>query len=288
MSEHFIYSVLKYQYSQVLGEVVNVGLLAFFANEWRFIYPQKLNRLKELYPDIEENHIKTYLQSFERHSQKLSDRLQQEIDFEQFSISDFEQKIKQEFLIQDDSALQFSEAKTSVLYSQNIDKISQNLYQKYFFPYDFSQEKRKDEDFILKELKGFLQARHQDIYNLHFKNIAPKELSNDKTSLKIDLYWKNGKTHLVQPLNFDLKKENSIDNKANRYFGKLFHLKNEIEKGEYLIDIPLTRPTEKRLFKYYDRATKILSDAPATNLIEENKLKEYAENTIQELILHNK
>ena len=285
MNEHFIYSVLKYQYSQVLGEVLNVGLLAFFADEWRFIYPQKLTRLKELYPDVEENHIKTYLQSFEKHSQKLSDRLQQEIDFEQFSISDFEQKIKQEFLIKDDSALQFSEAKTSVKYSNNIDKISQNLYQKYFFPYDISQEKRKDEEFILKELKILLKE-NQGIYNKYFQNQESKKISNEKTTLKVDLHWKNGQTHLVQPLNFDLKKETSIDNKANRYFGKLIQLQSEIEKGQYIIDIPLAKPSEKRLFKYYDRATRILSDAPATNLIEEDKLQDYAEDTIRQLILH--
>lgn len=289
MNDYFIYSKLQYRYSSALGEVLNVGLLVLFPTEWRFIYPSKLTRLKFLYPDIDENHIKKYLQGFAKQCEKLNKGMHGRIDFEYLETTDFLQKVHESFLVKNDTALQFSEAKTSILYSPNIDKIIQNLYQTYFFSYEIQtiKEKRKDEQQVVKILKETLQELNQGIYNRYFKHQESKKIANDKTSLKIDLYWKNGQTHLVHPLNFNLKRENSIDNKANRYFGKFTQLQQELEAEQYIIDIPLVKPTQKHLLKYYERAKNILIEAPFTNLIEEERLQEYAKNTIQELTLHH-
>lgn len=289
MSKHFKYSLLKYEYSQALGEVLNVGLLLFFPNEWRFIYPKKLTRLKDFYPDVEEEHLKIYLDAFEKQAHQLNQKIQSnEIPFEEgFSLDNFMEKVYAEFLPYDSSALYFSKARTSVLYSENRDKIAENLYEEYFFPYEFANDRnQKDESMILRAIRNYIKEIGKDIFEHHFRNQEAKQISNNKTSLTIDLHWKNGKTHLVHPISLDLKRDSSIDRKANQYFGKFIQLRDEIQKGDYVLDIPVARPAEQRLFKDYDKALYILEDVEFGNVIEEENLKNYAQKAVNELASH--
>lgn len=288
MNNYFAYTILKYKYSQILGEIINVGLLVIFADEVRFIYPPQLKRLRDFYPEVEEHHIKNYLTGFEQYANSISNNLKQKpLEFEESDFKTFAQKKVAEFLVKDDSALQFSELHYSVRYIPSNKKIVENLFEKFFFPYlDKQEESGKNEEYIIKTIRNNIKEIQPAIFEKYFNHQLPKSIENDKTSLTFDLHWQNGQTHLIKPISFDLKQGSSIDNKANRYFGKFWQLNEEISTQNYVLDIPLIKPSQKILFKEYDKAVRILEDISQLNLIEEEKLPEYTQKTIEALLAH--
>jgi hypothetical protein len=60
MTNIFKYSLLKYNHSQVLNEELVLGILFYFPhkNQFDFIYPPKLTRIKKIYFNFSESLIK--------------------------------------------------------------------------------------------------------------------------------------------------------------------------------------------------------------------------------------
>ena len=136
----FTYALLQYRHSQILGEVLNIGLLAFFPIEQKlvFIYPEKLIRLRFAYPNLPEKTIKSYLRYFE---DKVSQLNQQPDIFSsnQLELS-LERLINEKFLAPDSSALQFGNFRTSVLYTNDRQIIVDQLYTLYFSVFQVSDQ----------------------------------------------------------------------------------------------------------------------------------------------------
>ncbi|AFM05408.1 hypothetical protein Fleli_3068 [Bernardetia litoralis DSM 6794] len=274
MNNFFTYSLLKYRYSAVLGEVFNIGLLVHFPNqEIAFLYPNKLNRLKGIYPNFLENNIKNTLQNIDRFVTEHG-----------FYLKDFPfHSIFSEIIVSDDSALFFDDCSTSLLYINDREKIKQQLYKKYFFPYEEYKSnsiKRITEREVIKNVKESIKNTNPLVYERYFKNLEKKEISNSATSMSIDLYWKNGATHLIKPISFDLLKAESIDNKANRFFGKFIQFQEQAEKESYIFDVFVTKPKRGALYKQYDKALQILEKAPI-QLMEEEEIESYVGNTVE-------
>jgi len=266
--------------------------LLFFSDEWRFIYPKKLSRLRCLYPDVEIDFLRNYLKAFETHTEKLNKVIQSsssELPFAHgFTLDNFMENVYSEFLPKDDSALQFSAEQRYVRYTNNREKIIENLYKKYFFPYEASKKRSsRDENTILGELRNFIQSIEFSVFEHNFQKQESKKIFNDKTELSVDLHWKNSQTHLVKPISFDLSQSTSIDQKASQYFGKFMLLQGEIQRGGYALDVPVSRPKDKALFKDYDKALYVLEDVPSVELVEEEKLQGYAVKVVEALTLHN-
>lgn len=287
MNNYFTYRLLKYQYSAILGETFNIGLLLSLPNqESYFIYPKRLHRLKNIYPDVEELHILYYLKGFKERIDKINKLDKGGLVFTNGE-EDYLTKVSSELIANDDSALQFGKILKSTLYTEDINKIIEHLHNKYFFPYEKIGEDipKNDEEYLLKTVKDQLKSKNDDIYTEFFSNKPSKTISNKRTSLEVKLYWKNGATHLIQPIGFDLERPHSIDNKANRFFGKFFLLKDALEKENATVDAIVSRPRDKKLFSAYDKALDILQEAPC-EIFEEVQLAEYTERMIKELESH--
>ena len=111
----FIYALLQYHHSQILGEVLNIGLVAFFPIEQKlvFIYPEKLIRLRFAYPNLPEKTVKSYLKYFEG---KVNDLNRQHTLFSSNDLEhSLERLLNEEFIAPDSSSLQFGNFKTAVL-----------------------------------------------------------------------------------------------------------------------------------------------------------------------------
>lgn len=131
----FTYGLLQYHHSQLLGEVFNIGLIACFPESRRleFLRPEKLLRLKYAYASIPEKTIKAYFKYFQARVDELNSQT------EVFSSYDLNKSLQtfleNEFLQADSSALQFGNYRTSVLYTNNIEHILNQLYNLYFSEY---------------------------------------------------------------------------------------------------------------------------------------------------------
>jgi hypothetical protein len=110
---------------------LNIGVLVFFEHAHRaiFKYSKRVDYLKYIYPSFEPQHIMSYLKGFTAYANDLSNDAT--VDFEKEISNDTAAFIQTNFLPEDATALQFSKVYNSVLYSEDIDKVVDDLLADY-------------------------------------------------------------------------------------------------------------------------------------------------------------
>ncbi|GGH00205.1 hypothetical protein GCM10007415_40170 [Parapedobacter pyrenivorans] len=125
------HALLQYRHSQALGEVMNIGLIAYFPThrQLAFLYPENLNRLRFAYNIIPEKTIRGYFSVFSKRVEEFNANPGL---FPKGKIDEsFQRFVENEFLPADSSALQFGQYCTSVLYTDDIEHIKAQLYNQY-------------------------------------------------------------------------------------------------------------------------------------------------------------
>lgn len=132
----YLYSLLQYRHSQLLGEVLNIGMMVYFIDNNRlvFIKPDNLARLRYAYSNVSEDTIKMYFRAFDERIERLNTSGQTLFPFDIDGA--FRQFIATEFLPEDASALQFAEIKKAVQFVDNQDAVCRQLYATYFSVFD--------------------------------------------------------------------------------------------------------------------------------------------------------
>lgn len=282
----FTYALLQYRHSQILGEVLNIGLLAFFPIEHKlvFIYPEKLLRLRFAYPNLPEKTIKSYLKYFEERVADLNQ--QQNVFSSNYLEHSLERLLNEEFIAPDSSALQFGNFKTAVLYTNDTQIIIDQLYNLYFSVFQVSDTHtgRVDESILLKKYTNYLKSLlPSDKLLKDTKGVFLDYTVNNNghASLKFEIAWNaSNNLHLVKPISFDLLKADSINRKAYQYFGQFADLQDTAESNSYLFDVILAKPKKKGLAKAYDNAIRLLEKPARVKLIEQDGLDQYAKDTV--------
>ncbi len=290
----FSFSLLQYHHSQILGEILNIGIVAYFPDQKviKFIYPDKLIRLKFAYPDVPEKTIKSYFKFFESRVNQYNSQLNffanHDVD------SSFESFLHREFLASDSSSLQFGEVKKSVLYTNDLNVISNQLYNLYFsvFNQHDNEVDKIDEITLLNRYKKLFDEIRlsKDAKNLRLPKIKYEFQVTAKSgnTVKFDFAWQSlQKLHLVKPISFDLIKPDAITGKAYKYWGQFTDLENAAEKNKLNFDVLLSKPKDKQLFHAYDTATKLISNPKSVNIIEYDSLQQYAQKTVEQLQFEN-
>ena len=292
----FTYNLLRYVHSQTLGEVFNIGILFFFPSQNHIIfkYPERLTRLKGLYRDFSESHIRAYQKGFEKKALDLNSA------WKNVSPSAFikhinEISIAQDFLVEDATALQFSETKHGVLEGKSgrgrpamppsIDYVVDQYFKLYFSDYltDDKNIYKHDEGFINKTFQQSLRKKSQEIFNKINRDIV---IASERTALKFDFQWKNGATNLIKSVGFDLSDNESINNKSILLYGKLDFLTAKAEQDNLRYDLLVSHPQERKLYDAYDKALQILASSKAPKrIITEKEYDSYADNLVQELVI---
>ena len=282
----FTYALLQYHHSQILGEVLNIGLVAFFPAEQKlvFIYPEKLLRLRFAYPNLPERTIKSYLKYFE---ERVLDLNQHNNIFSSNHLEhSLERLLNEEFIAPDSSSLQFGNFKNAVLYTKDTRKIVDQLYNIYFsvFQVHDTNTGKVDESVLLKKYTSYLKKLLPNDTALKdtkgvFLDYPIK--TNDHIALKFDIAWEaSNKLHLVKPVSFDLLKADSIQRKAYQYFGQFEDLQDIAKTNNYQFDVILAKPKKKGLSKAYDNAIRLLEKPKRVSLIEQDGLDQYAKETV--------
>jgi hypothetical protein len=285
MSNHFSYCFFKYVHSVRLGESLNVGLLIVFPNEKvvLFKYPDDLQRLKCTYYDFQEEQLKAYLKSFDRKAKALSYVFTSFIK-DEFTDDDFLDLIKKEFIPEDEGALQFSQVRKAVKYTDDIEQIADELYYSYFEHF-YDQEElvfrktamansRRDELYIMTTLQELIIKENPILQSIE---ITGRELKTNSVSLKFDFEWNNHGLHLVKPLSLDYRNAGTIEEKAHSLHSKLHIIDKEVELEEYQFDVMVSKPQLTKFDSVYKKAISILKESSQkTNVIEEDRYSEYS------------
>lgn len=287
-TETYTYSLLQYRHSQILGEVLNIGLLVYYknSNKLEFIYPEKLIRLRFAYPNVPEKTIKAYYKGFEDRVNVLNKRPEL---FAAYDLNDSLDKfIGSELLPQDSSALQFSKTKKAIAYIDDTTIISNQLYNLYFTVFEHNSNiiQKVSEGSLLREYKKFLlELDARTSFRNNDNIIYDYEISPTKNKpFKFEVAWQ-GKEYLnlVKPISFDVVREESLRNKAYRFYGQFLDLEEYATKNNCQFDLILGKPKDKGLFKNYDLAVELLQKPKRVHIIEENNLKEYSIKTLSNL-----
>lgn len=284
MTNYFYYSLLKYTYSQVLGEVFNVGICFIFPEQSLvvFKYPSSFDRLRHLYHDFSTKTLKNYCKEFEKTAKSISNnQTLQNIQL----INNPSELIRQEFLPYDASALRFSEVKTVIRYQNDIEKIIADYTENYLSHYLHKiSPKRRDDDYLLSNFRKKLSQKQKGIENYL---LGEQEISNDFTSHKFKCAWQNGSLNLVQAISFDLLESDSINQKSSLHYGKIHFLQSEAAKQNLRFDLLIGKSQQSNLLKPYEKAIKILKqlekESSYTKIILEEDSEDYSNYLIREI-----
>lgn len=287
----FTYALLQYHHSQLLGEVLNIGLIVYFPTHKRleFIYPERLIRLTGAYPEVPEKTIKSYFKYFKSKVDEINSGSHIFHDYAlDTSLKGF---LENEFLAPDSSVLQFGNYRTSVLYTPDLEHITNQLYNLYFSVFKITSglNKKIDESVLLKNYKKLLNEFLPEDQSLN----TSKRLYSDysitpeaNSPIKFDIAWQKDKElHLVRPVSFDLIKPESIRKKTYLNYGQFNYLQEFATENDYLFDVILAKPRSKSLFKAYDEAIHILQQPKRVNLIEQDNLESYSKQTVNSTLL---
>ncbi|HEX8547298.1 MAG TPA: DUF3037 domain-containing protein [Cytophagaceae bacterium] len=283
MNRIFEFSILKYVHSRVLKEEVNVGILFFFKDQGPIVFraPEKFGRLKGFYNNFSEPLLKRYLSSFTQTAKRLSARFTSDIGFN-YGLK-LQAVIKEDFLVDDFSALEFSEIKIGSSKAKTVNEIIETYYSLYFSHYIVQNKKveRHNEKFILKEFRESLLSFDRTIEKYIHKD---RLIESKSTYQKFDYAWKNGSLNLVKAISFDLKDPNTINDKAVQFYGSLDLLGDKAVDENYRFDLLISAPQDKGLFDAYEKALSILKESKAPKkIIEENGIKDYSRYAFQEM-----
>lgn len=280
----FYYSTLQYRHSIALGEQLNVAVLVLFPEvpEVRFLFPDQLRRLSLAYPGTPEGIVKKYLASMAKRVVTLNRNPELFASYD--LVHQPEVFLASEFLQADDSALQFGPFRSGVLYDTP-EKVAQSLYHLLLSHYTLEQEqtRRHNEQYLSQKFRKIVKAKAPSLFeqNLIEEN---KLIRRNEQEYSFDFAWRNGAYKLVKSISFDVKKAETIQIKSERYFGQFTILADEADKENWRFDLLLARPSDKRLFKPYDKAVDILSRSPHVKLVEEKGIDNYVDSAIGELL----
>lgn len=285
MSKYFTYCFFKYIHSIRLGESLNVGLLIAFPqnNIIIFKYPNDLQRLKCAYNDFHEEQLYAYLKSFDLKARQLS-YAYNSLNKEEFGEIDFLALIKKEFINEDEGALQISQVRMAVQYSDDVEQITEEIFYSYFEHFYEPEELalkrtaipifKRDEAFIISTLKDLIIKQNPILTSVEFKS---RSLITNNSSLNFNFEWKNHGLHLVKPLSLDYRSGTTIEERAHSLHSKLHILGKETELEDLRFDVMVSKPQLSKFFSSYNKAVSILRESSEkTQVIEEEGYQKYS------------
>ena len=279
----FTYSLLRYVHSASSGEALNVGILFIFPEQKQIIFhaPQKLSRLSHTYQNFSEWLVKAHLKRMKQKAQQVSS------DWNLFSdeiLKDQRAFIAREFLLEDATALQFSDLRVGVLDTDDYNGLAKSYYELYFGDYEEQEQKeyQRNEKYITQRLYKNIISKSKDVEQYLQKDII---VESPELTLKFDYAWQNHQKHLIKPLAFDLETEEGIQEKSARNFGYLTLLNQTAKNKNYTFDILVSRPSSKDLFASYDRALRVLESVPTSKkIIEEPQFDDYSGEIVGQIV----
>lgn len=287
IEDKYIYSILKYQHSALLGESLNIGMLIYFPFEDKIVfkYSKNLSRIKAIYDVISEKTIKHYLLQIESNVENLAERELSIFDIDKYNY--FDLFIEKNILPKDGSVLQFGKSKQASLNSKTVQDTIAYLTNRFIF------EVQKSHSFSnsLKEPQ-LTKKFYEYISDLDFEKINRgnekfykdyKVVNETGTEFNFEYAWQNGTLNLVKAISFDLKEARGLADKAYKNFGLFTDLKNEAIENNLRYDLLVGKPFSKDLYREFDHAINLLSTLDKVDIIFEDEIENYSKKAIQAL-----
>lgn len=235
------FQLLRFMPDRVSGEFVNVGLV-LYCREERFLAVETLRktaRLKEFFPGLDIKYLSAALKHMRKAIQEVAAKCQ---EVELFAPPAGLREITLSVLPDDDTALFFTEVRAGIDASPQA--AFDDLKASMLFKYQKENEERSesDRDVWDKVYKRYFQE--QEI----LEKLRQHTINTSHDSISFEFAWKNEHWHCYSPVNFDLRKGESIKNKVYRWKGKLAELSTSKEPVEVHLLASLPSDMDMRQF----------------------------------------
>lgn len=275
-SETYACSVLRYIHDPMTGEFVNVGLVLTMSNRAYAdgLFRNHTQRITQFFPDVKRSHLSRTLKAL-RAATKQSRKLFQQplIESEEEGAGpNYECKRVMQFargiLVEDDSALQWSEPFTGVTSAPA--ETLKRLYDRLVVRYDIKKShQQRTDDQVWRVFSKELEAR--DLADRLQEHVVKSKLE----SVPFKHALKNGKWHLLEPVSFDLLSPESITDKAKRILGQMLLLNQAGD--DFKLHFLVGEPSDDGVRDAYQMAMNILEEVPVAKKI-------YSDSRVDEFV----
>lgn len=279
MKTAYSFVMLRYMHDVMTGEFVNVGV-AVYAPGAKYIGGQcntRYGRVTKMFGEVDGDYFRGLMRHIEGRFEAIGAKLREELPLNGLP-SDILQ-IAREVLPPDDSSLQWSEAGGGL--TEDPSKTLDELFGRMVARYDDRQKvpRREDVD-IWRVFKREFETRHV-LARLQAKRIVARDYDYE-----FEHAWKNQVWHMLEPISFDLQEAESIQDKANRWLGRIHTLQESPDK--FKLHVLLGEPTLEKLRPAFTKAENILHKMPGEKVfIREHEARSFSEFLASEMAEHD-
>jgi len=278
MKTTYTFTVLRYVHDITTGEFANVGV-ALYAPEAKYLSAMcttRFGRLSKMFLDVNGDQFRSLMRFIEGRFGEFAERVRGELPLEGLPKSVTE--IAQAILPADDSSLQWSEPGGGITAdpAQTLEQLYVRMVERYE---KRSADDRRNDDEIWREFRKEFEAKHV-LGHLKPKKIIAKNYEYEFNHSRQNEIW-----HVYEPLSFDLQETESLLDKANRWFGRVYNLQDS--KDHFKIYMLLGEPQLEKLKSTYVKAQNILHQMPvAHEFISEREARKFSRDLAEEITKH--
>lgn len=265
----YSYCVLRYVHDPAAGEALNVGVLVFAPTQQRIqcIVEQRYSRLSATFREFNGHHYRAAI----RRVMSAVDRLQAQLCSALPSIDDspktIEQLCRQLF---PDPGLSLKGGDTFSGLTHDLQEAATGIFERMVASQhpEGMEARRNDSQVWAVFQEPFEKAGVLEV-------LQPKRFVSKDFSIDFDYAWKNAGWHVLQPVSFDYRQNDSLQKAATLWLGNAAALRDQEELGE--LSILLGPPQSSSQRAAYARAKDLLRKMPVPHrLIEEGEAADFA------------
>jgi hypothetical protein len=256
------FALLRYVHNVAAEEFVNIGVVMFLPAEKRLLFTvtDRYARLSNFFEGFNRANYRRMLSDLKSRLRTASKK-NVSADIETIN------EILPNIVAIESGCFQWSETMGGV--TSDAEERLQKLYAEFITRHESRHDRPRREE---KEIANALidRLRRHGIESRLEKDVSIK---SSKYEYKFKLGWQNGTRQFMEPISFDYLEKESVIEKANKWVGRLYNLK---DAESFQLTGIVAAPQQRRLANAFNQAVEILKDAPnVREIIREEKIEDF-------------
>jgi len=278
---HYQFAILRYRFSASIGEALNVGVVMWLPlqRELRFHVTARLQRLTRAYPSLEGTAYVSLRRAVKRHFKEVAERrgvqlVQRELVITDEVLSEFHGILAQ-LTEPDPNHFCWSEPRGGS--TPDVETSWESLIQHYVdrLQSDSPPAARNETAIWDGAVKSFFE------HGISFNEATHRSPYYER---KFRATWQNGMTQYLDAISFDLAEADRIEDKANKWCGILYNLR---DSSDFRFSAVIARPhrNKRALTRAFDLAVGRLQAADhVRRLVAEDQLESFIDEIRDEVL----
>jgi hypothetical protein len=276
----YTYTTLRYVHDTLTGEFVNVGVILYAPGDtqapvaFKAATRKTIGRMRDMFPDLDRSAFLSAMRTIDRGASRLQAQLGRE---GMITSTGDAVAMAKKLLPADDSSLQWGPVGSGS--TDNTQKAFEKLFSRFVTRYDEKPVSRRSDEEVWRPVRLELEQRKLPV------QLEKKTIAGGDDKIDFSHAWKNGAWHAYEAVSLDLADADGIYKKAHRWLGQLTSVAPEAQEAfrAYLI---VGAPSDPSLHSAYEKALRIMSKSPDTEVFEETQVNELVDMIEDEVRAH--